>query len=216
MRLTKLLRIMRASRLFERFEETLTVRYGCARRVPGTRLRLRAACVPSRALSVARIAPGSVLKLWKFMLVVGITSHWLACMWALIPVLNPNDCNWINKCAPAAPPASHARVPRLSPRARRYFTGDGCLPIDDHVSHMEVYVAALCASRVARSSRLRLVRVSRASPPADWSVMTVATVGYGDVPPENRYERLYATFAMYIVRARSPTHRQCTALPPAC
>ena len=46
--------------------------------------------------------------------------------------------------------------------------------------------------------------------------MTVATVGYGDVPPENRYERLYATFAMYIVRARSPTHRQCTALPPAC
>ena len=47
--------------------------------------------------------------------------------------------------------------------------------------------------------------------------MTVATVGYGDVPPENRYERLFLVFAMYIVRAPSPlpTRRPATALPPA-
>lgn len=30
--------------------------------------------------------------------------------------------------------------------------------------------------------------------------MTVATVGYGDVPPQNVYERLYLVFAMFIVR----------------
>lgn len=67
-----------------------------------------------------------------------------------------------------------------------YFTGGyvlhgeqspHCIPIPSDVAvyNFEKYVAALY-----------------------WSVMTVATVGYGDVPPQTEWERLFLIFAMFI------------------
>ena len=64
-----------------------------------------------------------MLKLWKFALITLVTSHWLACMWVLITVLQSEaECNWVN----------------------HYFGGAACVPLEVHISNWEQYVAALC------------------------------------------------------------------------
>ena len=105
-----------------------------------------------------------VLKLWKFFLWTVLTSHWLACIFVLVAVLNPTDCNWMNHYFTDGYVVDNMRSPECI-----------SIPASYEVLNFQKYMAALY-----------------------WSVMTVATVGYGDVPPQNEWERLFLIFAMYI------------------
>ena len=118
----------------------------------------------------------SVVKLWKFAITALLISHWLACAWLLVAALGDSCNNWVDS----------------------YFStgcdGSGLAP-----SHLELYIAALCACPVLRASRgASADACSFPTQRTDWSVMTVATVGYGDVPPQSSAERAFATAAMLL------------------
>jgi len=59
--------------------------------------------------------------------------------------------------------------------AAAYHPGGGCFRLEEDPTNPEKYIAALY-----------------------WAVMTVATVGYGDVQPQNSVERVYCICAMFI------------------
>jgi hypothetical protein len=84
-----------------------------------------------------------VIKLWKFALVVMVTSHWLACLWVLLSTLQKAECNWVNA----------------------YFgqDEDACEPLDVHVSNWQQYIAALCA-RPTRDAAAWSLRAPRSRP----------------------------------------------------
>lgn len=127
-RLAKLLRILRSSRIFARFENSMTINYGA-------------------------------LKLFKFIVGTLFIAHWMACLWHLIKVIEASKCNWVYEYYHGACSDSTVEVPK---------GGFDMNPIG-------MYVTALYLS-----------------------VMTISTVGYGDVTPQTDAERTYLIFAMLI------------------
>lgn len=125
-RLAKLLRILRSSRIFARFENSMTINYGA-------------------------------LKLFKFIVGTLFIAHWMACLWHLIKVIEVSKCNWVDEY---------------------YYGACADPPADDEVhatKPISMYTTALYLS-----------------------VMTISTVGYGDVTPQTEAERMYLIFAMLI------------------
>ncbi len=71
-----------------------------------------------------------VVKLCKYFVNTLLCSHWLACLWHLVPVMNPEEpCNWFNA----------------------YFAGTPCEPPAAYVPLASRYVASLywCGGRPA-------------------------------------------------------------------
>ena len=86
----------------------------------------------------------AVLKLAKFIFGVMMLSHWMACLWGLVPQIEEAEINWI--------------------------TNDGLPDVA-----ADRYTASLY-----------------------WAVMTLITIGYGDIPAITRSERLVCVLCMMI------------------
>mmetsp|Transcript_29358 Transcript_29358/g.95665 ORF Transcript_29358/g.95665 Transcript_29358/m.95665 type:complete len:662 (+) Transcript_29358:116-2101(+) len=118
-RLAKLLRVLRSGRIFQRFENTMSIKYG-------------------------------LLKLTKFIVATTLVAHWMGCLWHLVQQIEAGKCSWVAS----------------------YF-GDECDRYALEVSASERYITSLYLS-----------------------VMTISTVGYGDVTPETTAERVFLIIAM--------------------
>eukprot|EP00899_Mesostigma_viride_P002123 jgi/Mesvir1/11911/Mv00251-RA.1 len=90
----------------------------------------------------------ALLKLLRFLVGTGLLSHWLACAWHLVKLLEAKEENWVT----------------------RYF-GDAAEDQDA----ASLYIASLY-----------------------WSVVTIATVGYGDVVAMTTMERLFLVLSILL------------------
>ena len=113
----------------------------------------------------------------SFFLVVSIVIHWMACGWFLLHVLMIGDENEYGATADDSDPLLWTTTsPTHGHRAPMSWVtrlpgvwGDSIWRLE------ELYVASIY-----------------------WSVMTLTTIGYGDINPKTTIERIYVIFAMLV------------------
>ena len=111
----------------------------------------------------------SVLTLCKFVTGTLLIAHWLACMWQLLLRTNARkDDGVAHYYADFVDPESYEACHAGSDSRADFLA---CLELGPY----ELYVSALY-----------------------WAVVTMSTIGYGDIIPTNTSERFYVIFAMLI------------------
>jgi len=98
----------------------------------------------------------STIKLIQFVVMVVVVTHWLSCLWMLIPRIEATDTNWIGKYY-------HKQLENVT-------VVD---PVTYDIDASQLYLACLY-----------------------WSIMTLTTIGYGDVTAATKGEMLVACFGM--------------------
>lgn len=138
----------------------------------------------------------ALLNIVKFLLLMFVFSHWSACLWALVGSLqDQTEVTWITKwmlsrmangvtqmnqqdhalCLSNIPAPLLANTGSLTQRidARgKFFTRNGAYWANCYYPS-EIYFASIY-----------------------WSVMTLTSIGYGDIVPVNRAEHIFVIFCM--------------------
>lgn len=186
LRLLKLLRMIRGSRLIEKYRAEIT-------------------------FSFAHIT------LFLYVFIIIVFAHWVACLWGYTAAGRSDGGGWIHnqglqdsspfyQCVPALPRASrwHAAVPCRTCRLSRMS------PFSFSRS-LSLFLSLALAAFVRADFKSPLASGAPCDPPLSlplhriryvvsiyFAVMTITTVGYGDVTPTNRDEYIVVTVIMIL------------------
>jgi potassium voltage-gated channel Eag-related subfamily H protein 7 len=111
----------------------------------------------------------STLQLLKFAVLIGCANHWLACLWMLVPKLEESKVDWVTK---------YYGVSKLDGVY-------GTLTEDEDGNETDFVVDPLYQS----SMRMYVTC-------AYWAMMTLSTIGYGDVTPNTQMELMTGIIGM--------------------
>lgn len=120
----------------------------------------------------------STTKLVQFSIVLIGVSHWLSCLWMMVPTMEMSAENWVSNYY------SVKYSNQDKPRGPEEL--EGCAP-----EELESSGFKYCEQREIGAGQLYLTCLY-------WAIMTLSTIGYGDVTPVTDAERAIAIVGMGI------------------
>lgn len=121
----------------------------------------------------------NMLTLIKFVVMVLSLAHWLACAWHMVAVVGGHHPNWVTNYFSnwmELPPCGDINLDYLEAGMDDCtFENDCCFAWDKDLGPFTKYAAALY-----------------------WALVTITTIGYGDVVPANTGERIFLLFTMLL------------------